>query len=388
MHILQVANFVTPTSGGLRVTLDALRRRYEQAGAVVTTVIPGPSSVRSDRVEPGAVIRLPGITLPGSGGYRVIARRSPLQETVASLRPDVVELSDKSTLHWVPVWAESIGVPTVLISHERVDAAVRLRLPGFLGPRLLEHVGTVVARRWNRRVSRSTALVVAASCFSIEEFLGLGVAVRRVPFGVDHEWFRLAEAARRHEQPAGGAPARLVTVGRLSPEKNVELAIDAIAVLVERGVAVTLEVIGDGPLRRLLTRRSRDLPVRFTGHVADRPRLAAIVATADAVIAPGRSETFGLAALEALACGTPLITPDEGALPELVASGCGVVAPPDPSSFADAVQSLLRGDRTEQRREAAARAAAFDWEATSATLLDAYRALAGRRGPALAGSKR
>ncbi|MDQ3543403.1 MAG: hypothetical protein M3431_06020 [Actinomycetota bacterium] len=103
MRIVQVANFVTPTSGGLRRTLEALGPRYVEAGHRSTFVHPGPSR-QSGVVSGVRVEQIAGAPLPMSGGYRVITRRVPLQRLLTAIRPDVVELSDKTTLSWLPEW--------------------------------------------------------------------------------------------------------------------------------------------------------------------------------------------------------------------------------------------------------------------------------------------
>jgi len=92
MRIVQVANFVTPTSGGLRRTLEALGPRYVEAGHRCTFVHPGPSR-QSGVVSGVRVEQIAGAPLPMSGGYRVITRRVPLQRLLTAIRPDVVELS-------------------------------------------------------------------------------------------------------------------------------------------------------------------------------------------------------------------------------------------------------------------------------------------------------
>jgi alpha-1,6-mannosyltransferase len=100
--------------------------------------------------------------------------------------------------------------------------------------------------------------------------------------------------------------------------------------------------------------------VRWLGHVAGRDRLAALLATADVVLAPGPVETFGLAALEALACGTPVVVNQASALPEVVGDA-GVAVRGTAEAFADGVRQIL--DRPEPERRAAARARAeqFGW---------------------------
>ncbi|WP_262496069.1 glycosyltransferase family 4 protein [Nonomuraea sp. SYSU D8015] len=97
----------------------------------------------------------------------------------------------------------------------------------------------------------------------------------------------------------------------------------ALAELRRRGVPAVLAVAGDGPLRPKLMRLAGDLPVRFLGHIGDRDTLADLLATADVAIAPGPVETFGLAALEALASGTPVVVSRHSALPEVVGPAGG-----------------------------------------------------------------
>ena len=102
-----------------------------------------------------------------------------------------------------------------------------------------------------------------------------------------------------------------------------------------------LVVAGDGPLRARLERAARraSLPVRFAGFVTDPKELAILLASADVVIAPGPVETFGLAALEALACGTPVVVSAASALPEVVGTAGIAVTGED---FAGGVRAILR----------------------------------------------
>ncbi len=121
-----------------------------------------------------------------------------------------------------------------------------------------------------------------------------------------------------------------------------------------------LVVAGDGPLRGRLQRHAarQALPVTFAGFLPDRTNLAALLASADVAIAPGPVETFGLAALEALACGTPVVVSAESALPE-VADDAGVsVAGED---LAAGVHELLGRPDPARRAAARARAERYDW---------------------------
>jgi alpha-1,6-mannosyltransferase len=167
----------------------------------------------------------------------------------------------------------------------------------------------------------------------------------------------------------------LLLCSRLSVEKQPGTALDALSELRARGLRAVLVVAGDGPLRGRLVERARAerLPVTFLGHVADRDELAGLQATADVCLSPGPVETFGLAALEALACGTPVVANAASALPEVVGAA-GEQAAGDGPSFADAVESLLT--RPERTRRVAARGHAeqFGWSAATAAFLAAHDA--------------
>ncbi|WP_253858906.1 glycosyltransferase [Prauserella alba] len=354
-HIVQLANFYGPRSGGLRTALHHLGAGYVASGHRVTLVVPGRR--HDDTTLPDGVRRLtlPAPRIPGTGGYRAV---DPLRvrALLRQLRPDLLEVSDRLTLRGMGVWARDHGVPSVVISHERLD---RL-LQQFLLPRPLAERAADAA---NRRMARSYDTVVCTTAFARGEFDRIGAPnVRRVPLGVDLATFT---PERRdgdwRRDLAGGADALLVHCGRLSPEKHVERSVDTIAELAESGVNVRLVVAGDGPRRRALERRARGLPVRFLGHLPRRDDVARLLASADVSLAPGPHETFGLAALEALASGTPVVVSESSALREIVRPGCGAAVADRACAFAGAVTGLLGSPEPLRRRLARARAEEFTW---------------------------
>ncbi len=110
--------------------------------------------------------------------------------------------------------------------------------------------------------------------------------------------------------------------------------------------------------------------MHFTGFIADRNRLATLLASSDVSLAPGPHETFGLAALEALAAGTPVVASRSSALADIVTEDCGAVADDDPASFAQAVTDVLALPPGDRRRAARHRAEQFTWPAAVAGMLE------------------
>ncbi|MFG2039986.1 glycosyltransferase [Dactylosporangium sp. NPDC048998] len=368
MRIVQLANFYTPVSGGLRTCVEQTGRGYVAAGHERVTLVPGTED-RDIVLPDGRHLTVRSPLLPGSGGYRVLTARAKVCQLLDMVGPDVLEANDKLSIGWLSPWARSRGVPLVLVSHERINAILRTRVPRWFP---LDSTATAINRRLHRLVDH----IVLTSAFSAAEFSAFEpVKTHRVPLGVDLDTFRPAPRT-------GGEQIRLVTVSRLSTEKHPDLSVEALRELHRRGIPATLDVIGTGPNLRKLERLADGLPVRFLGHVAERQRLADLVAGADVSLSPSPAETFGLATLESLACGVPVVVPGKGAAGELLLRPeSGRVTDGTPIGLADGVESLL--EVPAERRQADARAVAeqFPWSATVDGLLEVFGAATGRRQP-------
>ncbi|WFF03182.1 glycosyltransferase [Micromonospora sp. WMMD964] len=367
LRIVRLANFVTARSGGLRTALRHLGEGYRAAGHDPVLVIPGRRA--ADESYPwGRVITLPGPEMPGSGGYRLLAGRRRLARLLADLAPDRLEVSDRSSLRWTGRWARAHGVPSVMVSHES--------LTGLLGQWGVPHpLRRSTADRLNRATGQAYDRIVCTTRWAAEEFDRIGAGnVELVPLGVDLDTFS-PDRADPGLRARYADPGELLVVhcARLSPEKRPELAVQALAELRRAGVPAVLVMAGDGPLRGALARRAEGLPVTFTGFLPDRAAVAALLASADVVLAPGPVETFGLAGLEALACGTPVVVNAASALPEVIGAA-GLAAYGSGESMAAAVTRLAGRPEAQRRLAARARAEEFGWPAAVAGFLRVHDA--------------
>lgn len=377
MRIVRLANFVTTHSGGLRTALRNLGEGYQRAGHEAVLIVPGRE--RSDRMtSQGRVITLPSAPLPRTGGYRVMTGRRELTRLLDELEPDRIEVSDRTSLRWTGGWARNRGVASAMVSHES--------LAGLLGvwgvPKR-----DAVADKFNLRTAEFFDQIICTTSFAAAEFRRLGVPnLTEVPLGVDLDGFhpdRFDESVR--ERYARPGELLIAFASRLSGQKRPELAVDTIAALRNDKVPAVLAVAGDGVRRAALAYRAARLPVRFTGHIAERRAVAALLASADVVLAPGPVETFGMTALESLACGTPVVVNETSALPEVVGDG-GVAVPGTPEGFAQGVRRLMERPEAERRAAARARAEHFGWPQAVDGFLRAHGALpevalAGRQRP-------
>ena len=367
MRIVRVANFVAPRSGGLKTALRHLGAGYQAAGHEAVLIIPGPEF--SDlSTEQGRVITLPGPLVPLVGGYRVLLDRRQVSSALHRVKPDRIEISDRTTLRWLGRWARRAGVPSMMVSHESLDGLLRL-----FGPASGRRIGDVL----NRRTAQHHDKIVCTTQWAANEFERIGMPnVTRVPLGVDLERFSPA----RHDPAmrarwASPDDVLLLHCGRLSPEKKPRRSLAAVEGLRALGVRAVLVVAGAGPLRNALQEEAADrgLPVRFLGHVSDPVELATLQASVDVAIAPGPVETFGLAALETLASGTPVVVSSQSALPEVIGSA-GLAAGGDGPAYAAAIQEILHRPPAERRATARAQAERFPWSASVAGFLAAHGA--------------
>jgi D-inositol-3-phosphate glycosyltransferase len=176
-------------------------------------------------------------------------------------------------------------------------------------------------------------------------------------------------------------------VGRLQPLKGADLAVRALAELDARGA--TLVIIGgpsgpDGPaevaaLHTLVSDLGLEHRVRF---VAPQPhdQLADYYRAADVCVVPSHTESFGLVALEAAACGTPVVAANVGGLRLLVDDGVTgyLVDERDPHAYATLIDRVLHEDSNEMRAQAVARSTRYRWSIAAARLRRHYDDLAVR----------
>ena len=285
------------------------------------------------------------------------------------VRPDVVLASGHRDL---PAGVER---PLVVQLHEAPwdDPAQRALLaPEFVAP--MRARGAAAARAATRLLTAAeSARREIAAAYAVPEAL-----VDVVPHGVGLDRFRPGMPGGRElvARARGGAPAPYVLfVSALHPRKNAGALREAMAGLARRGLEHVLVLAGAPALDRA---DSSDLEAAATAELPGAPGrvvrivkpsdadLVALMAEADAFCLPSLGEGFGLTALEAMACGAPVVASDRGALPEVVGDA-GLCVAPDAASLEAALARVLTDPGLAQRlrRAGRARAERFTWDRTA-----------------------
>jgi alpha-1,6-mannosyltransferase len=377
LNVLDVTKWFGETSGGVRTYLTAKReyvKRHPELRQVL--VIPGPHDEITDD-DGFRCYRLRGPRIPSQPQYRFLLATRSLRRIVAHERPDVIEVGSQIFVPWVVrLAARGTGHPLVGFYHGNLERAVCPRDDAGVWRR----AAGALTRRYVRCVDTLFRVRIAASDSLAHDLRRAGVsAPARIPLGVDLRCFhperrRRGDAVRVALGVQRDVPLVAYT-GRIAPEKSLDVVIDAWDEVARR-TGASLLIAGDGPLIHSLRSRAAGKNVRWVPFERERERIADILAAADVYIAPGAVETFGLAALEAMACGTPVLSADRGGVAELVTrSGAGgLFRAGDPESLAAAATTLLSSDlavlgtrgRLHAERE-------HDWNAVFARLFDIYR---------------
>ena len=209
-----------------------------------------------------------------------------------------------------------------------------------------------------RRLIESAGAVHFTSIAEQTEAEALGLRCKSVviPLGVE-----LPQAGRRARKRGG--PFVLLFLGRIDPKKNIESLLRALARLPE---TVRLQIAGNGApdyvrrLRALAAELGVEKRVEWLGYV-EGARKAAALERAQAFVLPSHSENFGIAVVEALACGLPCVVSQQVAIaPAIAQARAGIVTGQDPVSIAKGIDALRAGPAGYRAMSAAARTLAQD----------------------------
>ena len=359
-----------PKVGGTHVYNQELARRLHERGhrvRVFTWATGGPGLEESDLAQPFPVHRQPfarpgrGIAVAGVAGF------------VESWRPDLAFVSGGSGALSGVVRSAAARVPTVVSVHDLRDKG---RRRGRLG-------------RW--RVRRRygfdrAARLTANSEHTRRRLLELGVAAAKVALvypGVDtHEFYPDRGAGEQMRKELGLEGARvLLTVSRLAPNKGHLRVLEVLPALRRRFPGLVYVIAGDGGMRGALERRTAELGLQggvvFTGRVPDvRPLYHAcdvfVMASTPHGTGGKAGEGFGMAYVEAGACGKPAVASASGGGGEIVVDGetGWVVDPEDAPALESALASLLADPKRTRAFGASARERVlrFDWKHAVAAL--------------------
>lgn len=384
VHTSPLAQPGTGDGGGLNVYVVEVARRMASRGITVDVF-----TRRTSPDQPDLVAVADGLAVRHvSAGPPAPVDKGELPRHLCDFLASVEQHPAYDVVHahyWLSGWVgrrlrDRWDVPLVQSFHTLAKVKNASLAPGDEPEpegRLLAE-GQVIAE-----ADRIVVPVCGEARFLHREYAVSGARLSVVPPGVDLDVFHPGPAPRPDEAPPGDGPL-LLFVGRLQPLKGPDVAVRTLAAVRDTVPDVRLLVVGGTSgngagrsdpheLRMLAASLGVGDAVAF-GPARPQRALADLYRSADVVLVPSRSESFGLVALEAQACATPVVAADVGGLSAAVRGGT-LVHGHDPADHAAAVVALLTDPDHHRRATAAgARAArSASCDRTVDGLLDVYR---------------
>lgn len=361
--------------GGLGRHVEALATALTGLGVEVTVVVPGPPADTQPRpLGPVTVLHpdqgdpIVGLASGDLHGHvatlgMALARRAVregLDRAGEGAPFDVVCAHDWVVAQAAVTVSECLRVPLVATLHATEAGRHQGWLPGELSRSIHATEGWLTAAATRTVVCSESMRRDIRRLFDVPD-----AEIRVVSNGVDLS--RWPEGP-----PVGEREPVVVFAGRLEYEKGVQVLLRAVPRLRRRIPGVRVVIAGSGTYEAELHALARRLrlgrAVRFAGRLDD-DDLAELYGTAAAVVVPSIYEPFGLVALEAAACGAPLVVAEVGGLTEFADGGrtAAVVVPDDVGSLADGITSVLRDREVAEKLATSAREAveAHDWGAVA-----------------------
>ncbi|HVX31174.1 MAG TPA: glycosyltransferase family 1 protein [Nitrolancea sp.] len=310
----------------------------------------------------------------GIPARRIAGRRLPAYMLAAPSQLAAVARRDRLDIIHDPFGVSPFFLPRRIAPFKRV-LTLHDVIP-YVFPETHARLTNLLFRRYIPRSLRFVDRIITdseASRRDIIRFLKFPAErVHAIPIGVA-PWFEpagaeaIARVRARYELPSD----YILAVGSLNPRKNLETLFTAYHRLRQRGFPHRLVVVGPSAWKSVgIFQRLRDLglerDVRLTGFVADED-LPALYSAAAALVLPSLYEGFGLPPLEAMACGTPVVTSNTSSLPEVVGDAGLMVDPLDVDALAAAIDRLLTDSELSSGLIARglSRAQLFTWERTA-----------------------
>lgn len=353
---------------GVSLTLNRLVAFLMREGAIVRVYAPaGPVPALE---HAGTMVAVPSVSAPGRPEYRIsLGTGWSAHENLTDFAPHLFHIATPDLLGLAALrMARASGAPVVASYHTHFASYLKYYRLNRLEP------ATWTYLRWFYRRCREV-YVPSRSMMNVLAGHGIDGNLRLWPRGVDSSLFAPARrsAAWREAHGIEGDTVAITFVSRLVQEKGLDIVVDVMRQLREKGIAHTPVIVGDGPERERLV---QSLPnAVFTGHLGGEA-LATAYASSDIFLFPSDTETFGNVTLEALSSGLPAVVANATGSNDLVENGMnGFLAQPrDSASFFKHVERLILNAelRLEIGRRARAGAEAYDWNYVLSQMVSYY----------------
>jgi glycosyltransferase involved in cell wall biosynthesis len=300
---------------------------------------------------------------------------------VQQQKSDIYHIIDHSEAHIVN-WLKKTNKPVVVTCHDLINFFYRDNLRGSVQLPIISN------GLWLRSVQamQNANHIIAVSTVTAthtSQILNINPGlIDVIPNAVERIFQPLAKdqiECFRQQQGINQETFCLLNVGGNHPRKNIDTILYTIKILKDKGLPIHFCKAGSdftSEQKKYIQTHKLESYISYLGQ-PDKSTLVQIYNAADVLLAPSLHEGFGITILEAMACGTPVITSNVSAMPEVAGDAGVLIEPTNPQAIADAVEHLYQDSAYRQSliNQGLERAKSFTWEATAENIARLYEKL-------------
>lgn len=382
MRIGMMTDAYKPYVSGVTSYVDTNKRALEKLGHEVYVFTFGDLEYQDDDPR---VFRSPGMPLSDTGFYLSLRHSAKAQQIIQTM--DVIHVHHPfMSGRLAHIYSRKRNIPVIFTNHTRYDLYAQTRVP--LMP---AEVSMSMLQAYMPTFCDNMDLVVSPS-HGMEKILrqyGVTCHIEVVPNGADLHPFLSAQPLAREEFGFNEKDILVVYMGRIAPEKNLELLVQAFAGVSRAIPNIKLLIVGDGQkehvkdIKRFVSELEIRDRVKFTGGVAY-ANLPAYLAMCDIFATASVTEVHPFSVIEGMASGLPIVGIDSPGISDSIADGeTGLLSVNDLASFTAKLTTLCLNRELQKTMGAAARRAShqFSIENTTQIMLGHYNRLASNTKP-------
>lgn len=323
MKICDIVQFYSPHSGGVkRYIKDKIKFFSNYSNIEHVVIVPA----KQDHLTTNYNTKIYNIASPpliGSESYRLLINKTKILDIIDREKPTLIEVGDPYYSAWIAVEAgETFGCPVIGFYHSDYPRAIVNTLRRYLKIFDFTFLEKPINEYLHELYSRMNIIIVPTRKFKkVLNDIGLKNVVH-IPLGYDNKIFypRNSRDKIYNELKITKDTILLIYIGRLAREKNIKQLFKMMGVLKDyTEKKFHLLIVGAGELNRWVKRNITDFDnITWYHYCDDTERLAELYSAANLFIHAGHSETFGLVALESMACGTRVLGVKDGGLEEVL----------------------------------------------------------------------
>lgn len=349
MRILMISDVFFPRINGVSTSIKSFRDELIKQGHQVTLIAPQyPGSDNLQYTDDADIIRIKSRQVIFDPEDRLMNKKHIFRhlEKLKKNNFDVLHIHTPFLAHYAGLkLARLLNIPTVETYHTYFEEYLFHYIP-FLPRRWLK----TLARNFTRSQCNKVNAVIVPSTAMQETLSGYGVnnqCSTIIPTGLNLEEFRGGNALQfRHKHDIPAERPLLVHIGRVAHEKNIDFLLHMVDTLRHSLPDILLVITGEGPALNHLKTLSHQLRihnhVKFIGYLSRENELLDCYRAGDVFVFASHTETQGLVILEAMACGTPVVSLAKmGTIDILRPQKGALIAEDNPAEFAEKVKQLL-----------------------------------------------